>query len=52
MAGHSQSPFAARATTSTRPYLMDFLPLVVIRADRTGGKIVPVVALDRTPHAL
>lgn len=48
MAGHNQSPFEVLATTSTRPYLMDFFPLVVMRAERTGGMMAPVVALDLT----
>jgi hypothetical protein len=49
-AGHSQSPLAILATISTRPYLILFLPFVVRRAERTGGMIVPSVALDLAPH--
>lgn len=45
IAGHSHCPGGILATTSTRPYLMVFLPLVVIRAERTGLIIVEVVAL-------
>lgn len=50
-AGQSQSPFAILATISTRPYLMLFLPFVVMRAERTGGITLPSVELDLTPHA-
>jgi hypothetical protein len=45
MAGHSQSPAGSFATTSTLPYLIVLVPLVVRRADRTGGMIVPVEEL-------
>lgn len=41
IAGHNQSPFGSFATTSTLPYLIVFLPCVVILADRTGGMVVP-----------
>ena len=33
--------------TSTLPYLMVFLPTVVMRADRTGGMSLPSVSLLR-----
>ena len=45
IAGHSQSPRGNLATTSTLPYLMDFLPLVDSLALRTGLIIVPRVEL-------
>lgn len=36
-AGQSQSPFGIFAVISTLPYLMVFFPLVLRRAERTGG---------------
>lgn len=45
MAGQSQSPSGRRATTSTRPYLMLVLDLVLRRADLTGLTMVPLVVL-------
>jgi hypothetical protein len=50
IAGHSQSPAGIFATTSTRPYLVLFLPLVLIRADRTGGIMTLRVLLEWTEH--
>lgn len=52
IAGQSQSPCGILAVTSTRPYLIDFFPLVESLADLTGGIVVPSVALDRTEQAL
>jgi hypothetical protein len=46
IAGHSQSPRGSLATTSTRPYLIDFFPFVVSLADRTGGIMVPLVEFE------
>lgn len=45
IAGQSQSPLGNLAVTSTFPYLMVFLPMVVRRADRTGGIRLPRVSL-------
>lgn len=52
MAGQSQSPTGNLAVTSTRPYLIDFFPFVVSRADRTGGIIVPSVEFEAIPQAV
>jgi hypothetical protein len=46
IAGQSQSPIGSLAVTSTRPYLMVFLPFVVSLADRTGGIMFPSVELE------
>jgi hypothetical protein len=43
MAGQSQSPDGSFAVTSTRPYLIRAPALVLMRADLTGGTIVPFV---------
>lgn len=51
IAGHSQSPAGSLATTSTRPYVIDLLPLVFKRAERTGLITVPKVLFERTEHA-
>lgn len=45
IAGQSQSPSGILAVTSTRPYLMVAPFLVLIRPDRTGGTMEPVVKL-------
>lgn len=47
MAGQSQEPLGILATTSTLPYLMVLLPLVLMRALRTGLMMVPAVLLLR-----
>lgn len=52
IAGHNQSPLGSFATTSTLPYLMVFLPAVVIRADWMGGIVAPVDELLLTEHAV
>lgn len=52
MAGHNQSPLGIRADTSTRPYLIVFLPAVVSRADRTGLMIWFLVELLTTAQGL
>lgn len=52
IAGHSQSPRGSRARTSTRPYWIDVLLIVVRRADCTGLMTVRVVSFDTTPHAV
>ena len=46
IAGQSQSPFGTLATTSTRPYVIDFAPCVVRRADLTGLIIAWVLMLE------
>lgn len=45
IAGHSQSPAGSVAVTSTRPNLMVAPFLVLMRPDRTGWIIVPLVVL-------
>jgi hypothetical protein len=52
IAGHSQSPLGILAITSTRPYLIATLPLVVKRADLTGFMMSPVVMLLVLAHGL
>jgi hypothetical protein len=52
IAGQSQSPAGSFAMTSTRPYFMPLFPLVLRRADWTGGIIIPLVSFERTEHAL
>jgi hypothetical protein len=46
IAGQSQSPAGNFAVTSILPYLIDFLPRVVRRADLTGGIMDLVVEFD------
>lgn len=48
IAGQIQSPRGNLATTSTLPYRMLFFPLVLRRADRTGGIIVPFIGSELT----
>jgi hypothetical protein len=52
IAGQIQSPCGSFAVTSTRPYLILFLPLVFSRADRTGGNMEFVDRLDFMKHSL
>jgi hypothetical protein len=52
IAGHSQSPWGIFAITSTFPKVMDFFPLVVRRALRTGLMMAPEVLLERMEHWL
>lgn len=51
MAGHSHEPRGILATTSTFPYRIVLLPLVLMRALRTGLMSVPAVLLLRMEHA-
>ena len=50
IAGQIQSPLGSLATTSTLPYRMPFLPLVVRRAERTGGIMDPFLGSDVLMH--